>query len=33
METIAPWKSPPISPALPTRTTSFLNPRIKSRDQ
>lgn len=33
METIAPWKSPPISPAPPTRTTSFLSPRIKSRDQ
>jgi hypothetical protein len=33
METIAPWKSPPISPALPTRTTSFLSPRSKSRDQ
>ena len=32
METIAPWKSPPISPALPTRTTSFLSPRSKSRD-
>ena len=33
METIAPWKSPPISPAPPTRATSFLGPRIKSRDQ
>jgi hypothetical protein len=34
METIAPWKSTPsISPALPTRTTSFLSPRAKSRDQ
>ena len=33
METIAPWKSPPISPAPPTRLPSFLNPRIKSRDQ
>src|SRR4249920_693616 len=33
METIAPWKSPPISPAPPTRTTSFLSPRTKSRDQ
>ena len=33
METIAPWKSPPISSAPPTRTTSFLSPRIKSRDQ
>jgi len=33
METIAPWKSPPISPAPPTRATSFLSPRIKSRDQ
>src|SRR5262245_39622311 len=32
IETIAPWKSPPISPALPTRATSF-SPRIKSRDQ
>ena len=30
METIAPWKSPSISPALPTRATSFLGPRIKS---
>ena len=29
METIAPWKSPPISPAPPTRATSFLGPRIK----
>ena len=33
METIAPWKSTPISPTLPTRTTSFLSPRTKSRDQ
>jgi hypothetical protein len=33
METISPWKSPPISPALPTRATSFLGPRMKSRDQ
>ena len=33
METIAPWKSPPISPAPPTGLPSFLNPRIKSRDQ
>jgi len=33
LETIAPWKSPSISPAPPTRATSFLNPRIKSRDQ
>ena len=33
METIAPWKSSPISPAPPTRATSFLSPRIKSRDQ
>jgi len=33
METIAPWKSPPVSPAPPTRTTSFLGSRIKSRDQ
>ena len=32
METIAPWKSPPISPALPTRTTSFLSPP-KARSQ
>jgi hypothetical protein len=30
METIAPWKSPSISPVTPTRMTSFLNPRIKS---
>ena len=33
LETIAPWKSTPISPTLPTRTTSFLSPRTKSRDQ
>ena len=33
METIAPWKSTPISPAPPTRATSFFSPRIKSRDQ
>ena len=34
METIDPWKSSPISPAPPTRATSFLlSPRIKSRDQ
>jgi hypothetical protein len=33
METIAPWKSPSISPAPPTRMTPFLSPRIKSRDQ
>ena len=33
METIAPWKSPPISPELPTRTPSFLNQRIKLRNQ
>jgi hypothetical protein len=33
METIAPWKSTPISPAAPTRATSFFSPRIKSRDQ
>jgi hypothetical protein len=33
METITPWKSAPISPAPPTRTTSFLSPRLKSRDQ
>ena len=34
METIDPWKSTPISPAPPTRATSFLlSPRIKSRDQ
>jgi hypothetical protein len=33
METIAPWKTTAISPATPTRATSFLNPRIKSRDQ
>jgi len=31
METIAPWKSPPISPAPSTR--AFFSPRIKSRDQ
>ena len=31
METIAPWKSTPISPAPPTRATSFPSPRIKSR--
>ena len=31
METIAPWKSPPISPELPTRTPSFLNRRIGQR--
>jgi hypothetical protein len=30
METIAPWKSPPIAPGLPTRATSFLSPRTKS---
>ena len=29
METIAPWKSTPISPAPPTRATSFFSPRIK----
>ena len=29
METIAPWKSTPISPAPPTRATSFFNPRSK----
>ena len=33
METIAPWKSTPVSPAAPTRATSFFSPRIKSRDQ
>jgi hypothetical protein len=33
METIAPWKSPSISPASPMRTTSFLGARVKSRDQ
>jgi hypothetical protein len=33
METIAPWKTPSISPAPPTRTTSFLSPRFRSRDQ
>jgi hypothetical protein len=33
METIAPWKSTPTSPTPPMRATSFLNPRIKSRDQ
>ena len=33
METIDPWKSTPISPAPPTRATSFLSPRIRSRDQ
>jgi hypothetical protein len=34
IETIAPWKSsPPISPAPPTRATSFFSPRVKSRDQ
>ena len=33
MDTIAPWKSTPIPSAPPTRTTSFLSPRIKSRDQ
>ena len=32
METIAPWKSPPISPAPPTRATSFLSPP-KARSQ
>ena len=32
METIAPWKSPPISPAPPTRATSFLSPQ-KARSQ
>ena len=29
METIAPWKSTPISPVPPTRATSFVNPRSK----
>jgi hypothetical protein len=33
IETIAPWKSPPISPVSPTRATSFHSGRIKSRDQ
>jgi hypothetical protein len=32
METIAPWKSTPISPVPPTKATSYFNPRIKSRD-
>ena len=32
METIAPWKSPPISPASPTRATSFFSPP-KARSQ
>jgi hypothetical protein len=32
METIAPWKSPPVSPAPPTRATSFRS-GLKSRDQ
>ena len=31
METIAPWKSPPNAPELPTRTPSFLNRRIGQR--
>ena len=29
METIAPWKSTPISPSPPARATSFFNSRIK----
>ena len=33
LETIAPWKSNPISPAPPARATSYFSPRIKSRDQ
>jgi hypothetical protein len=35
METIAPWKSTPVSPAPPTRATAFFSPRsgLKSRDQ
>src|SRR5262245_24529665 len=33
METIAPWKSPSISPAPPTKATSFLGPRFRPRDQ
>jgi hypothetical protein len=33
METIAPWKSTPVSPAPPTRATSVFSPRLKSRDQ
>ena len=33
METIAPWKTPPISPASPMRASSFLSSRMKSRDQ
>jgi hypothetical protein len=33
VETIAPWKSPSLSPTPPTRATSFLGPRFKPRDQ
>jgi hypothetical protein len=36
MDTIAPWKSTPVSPAPPTRGTAFFSPRssgLKSRDQ
>ena len=33
METIAPWKSPSISPAPPTRPASFLSSRMRSREQ
>src|SRR5262245_21864861 len=33
IETIAPWKSPAISPGPAPRATSFLNPRFKQRDQ
>jgi hypothetical protein len=31
METIAPWKSTPVSPAPPTRATSFVSQRIGIR--
>ena len=33
METIAPWKSPSISPGPAPRATSFLGARFKPRDQ
>src|SRR5262245_3490379 len=33
LDTIAPWKSPAISPAPQMRATSLLSPRFRSRDQ
>jgi hypothetical protein len=33
VETIAPWKTPPVSPVPPMRAASFLSSRMKSREQ